>query len=42
VARGGNPGTGAVVDLLGVEQARWHDGVDLRPWEVVTLRIDEE
>jgi hypothetical protein len=42
VARDGTPVVGQVVDLTGAELARVHGSVALRPWEILTLRLEEE
>jgi mannosylglycerate hydrolase len=31
---------GCLVDLLGREQERWHQGFPLRPWGIATARLD--
>jgi alpha-mannosidase len=41
IARDGTPLGGQVVDLRGTELARVAGAVALRPWELLTLRLDE-
>jgi alpha-mannosidase len=41
VERDGAPATGWTVDLAGRPQARFEGTVELRPWEIATLRVDE-
>jgi alpha-mannosidase len=42
VTRDGTPITGHVVDFTGAEVAPAAGSITLRPWELVTLRLDEE
>jgi alpha-mannosidase len=37
----GTPVTGWTVDLAGRPLARFEGGLDLRPWEIATLRLDD-
>jgi alpha-mannosidase len=37
----GAPLTGWTVDLVGRPRARFEGGVELRPWEIATLRLDD-
>jgi hypothetical protein len=37
----GSPATGTVVDLHGTPRRPFHGTLALRPWEVVTIRVDE-
>jgi alpha-mannosidase len=41
VERDGVPATGWTVDLAGRPQSRFEGAVELRPWEITTLRVDE-
>jgi mannosylglycerate hydrolase len=41
VEREGTPATGWTVDLVGRPQARFEGTLDLRPWEIATLRLDD-
>jgi mannosylglycerate hydrolase len=41
VERDGAPATGWTIDLVGRPQARFEGTIELRPWEITTLRLDE-
>jgi mannosylglycerate hydrolase len=41
IERDGTPVIGWTVDLAGRPLARFEGGLDLRPWEIATLRLDE-
>jgi alpha-mannosidase len=41
VERDGAPATGWTVDLAGRPAARFEGAVELRPWEIATLRLDD-
>jgi mannosylglycerate hydrolase len=41
VERDGTPATGWPVDLAGRPQARFEGTLELRPWEIATLRLDD-
>jgi hypothetical protein len=40
IARDGTPVTGDVIDLTGTALAAFPGRAELRPWELVTLRLD--
>ena len=41
VSRDGTPASGAVVDLTGSAQRGFRGTLALRPWELLTVRLDE-
>jgi hypothetical protein len=41
IEREGAPASGWTVDLVGRPQARFEGGIELRPWEIATLRLDD-
>jgi hypothetical protein len=41
VERDGTPATGWTVDLVGRPQERFEAALELRPWEIATLRLDD-
>jgi hypothetical protein len=41
VEREGAPATGWTIDLVGRPQARFEGTLELRPWEITTLRFDD-